>query len=161
MRISYREAAHRIKQWLIEENDIIDFKKIDDTDQSFDYQITINGSNIHISMHNIHDRITLLSKVFLSNEQTSIFPNLSSLKRKDLCSRLIVNSYHLGVFVNFTDSERNNIEFVNFQKVMYFDGLEKNKFFENINAILMSIGIMQELFNSILMYKDNNIQKER
>lgn len=147
MGLSYREATHKIRQWLIEENDILKFKKIDDTDQSFNYQVTLCEKPIHISMHNDHDRITLLSKMFLQPEQITAYSLLSTLNKKHICSDLLIILYQMGVHVHFSDPLKNQIEFINFQKIIYYDGFSKDRFFGDINSILKSIEITQEIFN--------------
>lgn len=147
MGLSYREASYKIRQWLIEENDILKYKKIDDSDQSFNYQISLSEKPINIIMHNTHDRITLLSKMFLNQEQITAYSLLSTLNKKHICSDLLIILYQMGVHVQFSDPTKNQIVFINFQKIIYYDGFSKDRFFADINSILRGIDIAQEIFN--------------
>jgi hypothetical protein len=108
-------------------------------------------------MDGIHDRVLLVAKTNPTQEQKKAFSLLSELSKQQTCSDLLIFLYQLGVLPQlFPLYQKDTIEYIELQKVIYFDGVTKDKLFDALSTVLRSIETINEVFNKLHTVSNNN-----
>lgn len=89
---SHSELSQKIIRWFQEENDI--WKHVIVNDEKFlNIQVISKNRVIHLLMDGIHDRILLVAKINLNDEQKHTFSKLSTLDKQQKISELLILIY--------------------------------------------------------------------
>lgn len=153
---SHTEISEKIIRWMQEENDIWKHIIIED-EKFFNIKVIKNNRSIHLLMDGIHDRVLLVAKTNPTQEQKKAFSLLSELSKQQTCSDLLILLYQLGVLPQlFPLYQKDTIEYIELQKVIYFDGVTKDKLFDALSTVLRSIETINEVFNKLHTISNNN-----
>ena len=89
---------------------------------------------VHVRIENQKiDSIKLVARSTFSDQDKKTLGNLKE-KRIDFVRRLRTAFFHSRVVASFYP-DFNNIQYIDIQKTIFFDGLSKHIFFENIGDI--------------------------
>lgn len=127
----------RIHKWLLDER--FDVKEIDDRKTYFTFSVgrTPKGFRFLILQpKHRSDSVMFLFPITWGKEEKRAFESMSKESRGDLISRLRVNVAISGTgsILKFVPNP-NSFKSINLYKVVFYDGLPKDKFFEVIEVL--------------------------
>lgn len=149
MSLSQLEVSQRIKQWLIEENDIWRFDEIEDPTVFMNIVANSNNRNINIILDNTHDKVTLITSMNFSKKQKNSLSLLPPKEKNRFIPDLLMGLYQLGLLARHSNSSKDKIEKFIIEKLIYFDGLTKDRFFNSLFTVLLGIDTLQQYFNRL------------
>ena len=149
MSLSQQEISLRIKRWLIEESDIWRFDEIEDSTVIMNIVAKSNNRNVNIIVDNLHDKITLITSMNFSKQQKNSLSLLPSKEKNRFIPDLLMALYQLGLLARHSNSSKDKIEKFIMEKLIYFDGLTKDKFFDSLFTMLLGIDTLQQYFNRL------------
>ena len=147
--MSQQEISLRIKRWLIEESDIWRFDEIKDSTVIMNLVAKSNNRNINIIVDDLHDKVTLITSMNFSKQQKNSLSLLPSKEKNRFIPDLLMALYHLGLLARHSNSSKDKIEKFIMEKLIYFDGLTKDKFFDSLFSMLLGIDTLQQYFNRL------------
>lgn len=151
------EVAVLLERWLVEESDNWKYSKMDDVTVYMNIRVqSTNGRNLHVQMDGIHDRIFFVAKMSPSEEQNKAYSLQPRLDKRRLGSNLLILLFQLGIAASLSNNPENKIENIVLQKLLYFDGLTKDKFFDSLYSVLSGIETIQSVFNTLADIPDDS-----
>jgi hypothetical protein len=125
-----KETIEKIKCWLNEEN--TKYKIIEDPNTYFHLQMENPNLSIYMEKDRI-DSIVLATNVYFPDADKKFFSKVEKEKKKffwNLQSALNLIDIEYSIFPAIGE-----IEYIYIRKVIYFDGLSKDRLFESISKI--------------------------
>jgi hypothetical protein len=160
MSLSQHEISLRIKRWLIEESDIWRFDEIEDPTVVMNLVAKSNNRNVNIIVDDLHDKVTLITSMNFSKQQKNSLSLLPSKEKNRFIPDLLMALYKLGLLARHSNSSKDKIEKFIMEKLIYFDGLTKDKFFESLFTMLLGIDTLQQYFNRLsLISNDGTVDR--
>jgi len=141
----FEEYSNKIRQWLKEQGCVKPIERFDE-DTKLSLDITYDGDTITISfLKDQIDSIAIATKLPVPEDLQKMIKHLKN--KEDIILDLKRFLYNLHFSPNFTrDEQEGTITQIYFQKIIYFDALTKDKFFEAISDISNSIAYIRETF---------------
>ena len=68
---------------------------------------------------------------------------------------LLMALYQLGLLARHSNSSKDKIEKFIMEKLIYFDGLTKDKFFDSLFTMLLGIDTLQQYFNRLSLISND------
>ncbi len=132
----------------MEEDDNWSFKVLDNPDLYLNLQAVANNRSIHITLDGIHDRIVLITSMNFTEEQKNAFSTRPLAERKQFVSDLLIALHQLDLLAHIPKSSESKTEFI-LQKIVYFDGLSKDRLFNSLHTILRGMDTIQQFINNL------------
>ncbi len=154
-----RQVSQRIRQWLAEENDNWKFNVVDNPDLYLNLKAVANNRIIHITLDGIHDRVMLVTSMSFTFEQKDAFSLKPSTEKKRFISDLLIALHQLDLLAHIPKSSESKTEFI-LQKIIYFDGLSKDKLFSSLYTVLRGMDTIQQFINKLyfVSYNDDSLK---
>ena len=139
----FEEYSNKIRQWLKEQGCVKPIERFDeDTKLSLDIKYDDNTMTISFLKTQI-DSFAIATKLPVSEDLQKMLKHLKN--REDVILDLKRFLYNLHFSPEFTRGEQEDtITEIYFPKVIYFDGLSKDKLFEAISDISNSVEYIRE-----------------
>jgi hypothetical protein len=151
------QVVFLIERWLVEESDNWKYDKIEDPSSYMNMRIqSANARNIHVQMDGIHNRLFFIAKMSPTEGQSKAYSLQPRLDKRRLSSNLLILLFQLGIAASISNSLENKIEDIVLQKLIYFDALTKDRFFDSLYSILRGIETIQSVFNTLADIPDDN-----
>jgi hypothetical protein len=141
----FEEYSNKIRQWLKEEGSTNPTEHSDeDTKLALDIKFNNNTMTIGFLKTKM-DSIAIATKLPVDEGEQKMIKHLKN--KEDIVLDLKRFLYNLHISPEFTrDEQGDTITEIFLQKVIYFDGLTKDKFFEGIFDISNSVEYIRETF---------------
>jgi len=136
------EAINNIRTWLKEEN--ISSRNIDDEYSDFHVVATVSQThNIDLVIRKDRmDSVTIAQNMNLSDDDKKAFIHLTKDKKKEFIQDLKSSLLYIGVdYTIQPDKER--LEFVHVSRIIYFDGLTKDRLFDILSNVLRAMEMVR------------------
>lgn len=149
-----KEVIDKIRRWISEEG--LNSASIDNAYADFHVDIGINSFKVNVIINkNKIDSLIIYTKSDFSTLDQKAYSGLSKDDKRSFTLDLKFSLSQLNIAYAIQPDE-NNIKSIYMQKVIYFDGLTKDKFFDTIFYIVSGINVVSLTYEEHLHSKSDS-----
>ncbi len=143
------QVAQKLKQWLIEEKGEWQFNKKADPTVFLNLELISGSRSVNAILESERDSVLLMTKLMLENEQIMAYSLQPQLEKRKFSANLLILLYQMGIAAGLPRDPGEKIETISLQRVIFFDGLSKDKFFDTLFTMIMGIEVIRESFRTL------------